>query len=882
MSLLERRFLYDTGSSRPRAEVLLLASDFLMIAAPTLLATGMIHRPGAWSDTALLLTWLAIPRAIARILAWVERPREPARIYFISFAFVICATALILAGWELIYAASRRHMPVGYGTAGVTLLAWMSGLFLFQPRAYRLYDFLCGAVALLGLLEKKPDPWLWIPLFFLGLTLSATTRHLLHDVFRTARRARLNLQNVRVLSLLATTVATVLFFGAYFLAHGGFDFPRQEDFARQPVRSWYPTELIAHAPALDGPGVGLSGTGRQAGRFPAGEPESFSYRMRIDTVASNPLDRTVAWVIRAADGGDSSSAWPPPTGSLWRGATFSRFDPESSSWIESRPLVRGRWPTDATLELGPGSTPRLDGEAPLVRLEYLVRVPVFRSLVSLERPERFTSKEISSFRANDAGDIFPEPRVEGGTRYSGVTRLLSANRLPSRPVTGSHPDRATYLELPPGAALGIDLRSLSTTVFGGSGASIQAKIEALRGYLRSRGFSYSRLRFWEGAGRAYARFLETTRIGNCTHYATTATLLLRATGVSTRLAVGFLGRTWDPERREAYLEMSMAHAWCEVYFPGTGWLPIDPTAWIDPHPENVSPPGNGAGPSSPEGGPGAPGSDIGFTDPPRSDLDGLERSSPGIGGAARLDRNGDPAPPRRGPSPARADRDTLAKDDDGSRYGDLMEFGWSSTRQPDPAASPDSGASGEPVPAVYRYAPEDIRLESYRDQATRRAGGDRADMTYAPTTLGQALRWVLVILGVLSGVLLVVTYRMTRRREDEEDEAEDIAEDDPLGLGPHDADLQEDAVAGDPVRSRIVRSYQRLQSELARSRQHRRPHQTPREHADMVLEREPSLERPFTRVVETLYRALFGTDALEPADAERQERACRSIRKSLR
>ena len=67
----------------------------------------------------------------------------------------------------------------------------------------------------------------------------------------------------------------------------------------------------------------------------------------------------------------------------------------------------------------------------------------------------------------------------------------------------------------------------------------------------------------------------TFKRGFCQYYAPTMAVILRDLGVPTRIAQGFL-----PGTREAGIErvpMSSAHAWVEVYFPGYGWVPFDPT-----------------------------------------------------------------------------------------------------------------------------------------------------------------------------------------------------------------------------------------------------------------------------------------------------------------
>ncbi|MEE8467251.1 MAG: transglutaminase domain-containing protein, partial [Planctomycetota bacterium] len=76
--------------------------------------------------------------------------------------------------------------------------------------------------------------------------------------------------------------------------------------------------------------------------------------------------------------------------------------------------------------------------------------------------------------------------------------------------------------------------------------------------------------------RALARFLQTKR-GYCTHFASTATLLLRTQGIACRVATGFTAHEWLPEERAWLVRERDAHAWMEVYFEDAGWVAFDPT-----------------------------------------------------------------------------------------------------------------------------------------------------------------------------------------------------------------------------------------------------------------------------------------------------------------
>jgi hypothetical protein len=71
-------------------------------------------------------------------------------------------------------------------------------------------------------------------------------------------------------------------------------------------------------------------------------------------------------------------------------------------------------------------------------------------------------------------------------------------------------------------------------------------------------------------------FLIYTRKGFCNYYATAEVILLRSTGVPARMVVGFAEGEYEPPDKYTILEKD-AHAWPEVYFPGTGWVEFEPT-----------------------------------------------------------------------------------------------------------------------------------------------------------------------------------------------------------------------------------------------------------------------------------------------------------------
>jgi transglutaminase-like putative cysteine protease len=88
-----------------------------------------------------------------------------------------------------------------------------------------------------------------------------------------------------------------------------------------------------------------------------------------------------------------------------------------------------------------------------------------------------------------------------------------------------------------------------------------------------------------------ADFLLNGRAGFCQHFAGGMAVMLRTLGIPARVAVGYTGGRFDPELERYVVLDRDAHSWVEVWFPGEGWLPFDPTPGRSaPNPASVSSP----------------------------------------------------------------------------------------------------------------------------------------------------------------------------------------------------------------------------------------------------------------------------------------------------
>lgn len=77
-------------------------------------------------------------------------------------------------------------------------------------------------------------------------------------------------------------------------------------------------------------------------------------------------------------------------------------------------------------------------------------------------------------------------------------------------------------------------------------------------------------------------FLFDTRAGFCEHYASAFAVMMRMAGIPARVVTGYQGGWWSEDRDYLLVRQSDAHAWAEVWLPGSGWTRIDPTAAVAP------------------------------------------------------------------------------------------------------------------------------------------------------------------------------------------------------------------------------------------------------------------------------------------------------------
>jgi transglutaminase-like putative cysteine protease len=109
------------------------------------------------------------------------------------------------------------------------------------------------------------------------------------------------------------------------------------------------------------------------------------------------------------------------------------------------------------------------------------------------------------------------------------------------------------------------------------------QVKAVESYFRTNGFVYETHDVAvPGKDDDYVdQFLFETMKGYCDNFSTSMIVLLRSVGIPARWVKGYTGgeyiKTLPNDTRMYEVRNANAHSWVEVYFPGTGWVPFEPT-----------------------------------------------------------------------------------------------------------------------------------------------------------------------------------------------------------------------------------------------------------------------------------------------------------------
>jgi len=246
-------------------------------------------------------------------------------------------------------------------------------------------------------------------------------------------------------------------------------------------------------------------------------------------------------------------------GALWRVGAHDRYT--GNSWIRT------------------GGTESYSGplDGPVGESRRLVQTYEFRSAASILpgawKPVELSGSVADSARVTDLDGLRPPEQIEEGTEYTVESRLpvRSVDRL--REAGTDYPDGIVERHTRVPDSLPDRVAETATEITAdangpyGAAAAIQAWLDANKDYS---------LEVDRPDGDIVAGFLFDMEEGYCVYFASAMAVMLRTLDIPARFVTGYTtGERID--ENEWLVRGYNSHTWVEVFFPGAGWIPFDPT-----------------------------------------------------------------------------------------------------------------------------------------------------------------------------------------------------------------------------------------------------------------------------------------------------------------
>jgi transglutaminase-like putative cysteine protease len=259
--------------------------------------------------------------------------------------------------------------------------------------------------------------------------------------------------------------------------------------------------------------------------------------------------------------------WPGALPLKLRGAVFDTY--AGDTWKRRRPIDWKPMPRRGDdYRLAPGAAGSDRGPAWDVLLESLdppyLFAPVGTGRVRTEPVARDGRFEPRALEASAAGMIRYKDDARVGIRFRAF--------VTGAPPFGSGAEDPEYAALPAGS----ERRAALAREVAGTGADPDRAARVISWLKRGHAYGFPDPPPAGVRVDPVTRFLFDTKRGTCEHFATAATLMLRAVGIRARFVTGFGSADFNPLGGFYSVRARSAHAWVEAFVDGA-WVTLDAT-----------------------------------------------------------------------------------------------------------------------------------------------------------------------------------------------------------------------------------------------------------------------------------------------------------------
>jgi hypothetical protein len=251
----------------------------------------------------------------------------------------------------------------------------------------------------------------------------------------------------------------------------------------------------------------------------------------------------------------------PPFPLYWRGVSFAHWN--GQTWAKEDILKKFSRETGGGVVLS-----RKRGKADAVHQIIMIE-PLGTDILFCLHPVLEVRGHFSYLQIDEGGGLHL-PSSPYGRYYYEVRSAPKPQEYGERGSTEIPDER--YLQLP---EMEKEVAALAQEIIGGATSPL-GKIHRVISYLQ-KNCTYSLDPKRDKRFGPVEDFLLHSREGYCEHFATAAALLLRVTGVPTRLVCGFSHGEWNALGTYVMVRQRDAHTWIEAYLPAHGWTTFDPT-----------------------------------------------------------------------------------------------------------------------------------------------------------------------------------------------------------------------------------------------------------------------------------------------------------------